>query len=551
MTAQTVDFLAEYAPAGDGVQDTHAALVAANTLAAGALLTLRTPPTAYRVSTNTTLSAALDVQPGGFSNDSGVTLTLNGPLADPGPVQIFSGAGTVALGAGVEFARPEWWGGKADWNGTTGTDNGPAFAKALASGANRLVLLPGNYAIKTADANSNAITMLVAASRIVGSGRGLTTITFVGLTATWGIKATQQLCEVSDLTLAFSGAVTMTYGVGVTNAVSAQSCRFRRVYVQAGSQVLTAGFAIGPDVSSDIANTVLEQCQCASTAGAVTYGILAGNGTPGNVGENWANDCVMSGCQFGVCYNGGMLTWRGGGHADHTQADFLVLKTSISPFLIDGGRGENGNMVLQAGYVGASLPGATIVGYVADNYTPTRAGAGVMIEWNVPGALTLLGGSYRTTGGNTLFKVADSGAPGGSNAVSIIAIGVATDSANPYPGPLSYVQRVIIGAQQIISSTPTPLVAFANLVDGYSSSQGVRVSEATNGKQGTATLTAGTVTVANTSVTAVSRFFLTAQDNNTTGALRVSARTAGTSFVITSSNAGDTGVVAYEIFEPA
>lgn len=81
--------------------------------------------------------------------------------------------------------------------------------------------------------------------------------------------------------------------------------------------------------------------------------------------------------------------------------------------------------------------------------------------------------------------------------------------------------------------------------------QGLRIAEGSNAKQGAATLTAGTVTVANTSVTANSRIFLTAQDNNSTGALRVSARTAGTSFTITSSNAGDSGVVAYEIFEPS
>lgn len=80
---------------------------------------------------------------------------------------------------------------------------------------------------------------------------------------------------------------------------------------------------------------------------------------------------------------------------------------------------------------------------------------------------------------------------------------------------------------------------------------GLRIKEGSNAKQGIATLSAGTVTVSNTSITATSRVFLTAQDNSTTGALRVSARTAGTSFAITSSNAGDSGVVAYEIFEPA
>lgn len=80
---------------------------------------------------------------------------------------------------------------------------------------------------------------------------------------------------------------------------------------------------------------------------------------------------------------------------------------------------------------------------------------------------------------------------------------------------------------------------------------GLQVQEGANCKQGVATLTAGAVTVANTSVTANSRIFLTAQDNNSTGALRVSARTAGTSFTITSSNGADSGLVAYEIFEPS
>ena len=84
----------------------------------------------------------------------------------------------------------------------------------------------------------------------------------------------------------------------------------------------------------------------------------------------------------------------------------------------------------------------------------------------------------------------------------------------------------------------------------HTAGNGLRVAEGSNAKQGTATLAAGTVVVANTSVTATSRILLTAQDNNSAGALRVSARTAGTSFTITSSNGADSGVVAYEIFQP-
>jgi hypothetical protein len=69
-------------------------------------------------------------------------------------------------------------------------------------------------------------------------------------------------------------------------------------------------------------------------------------------------------------------------------------------------------------------------------------------------------------------------------------------------------------------------------------------------KHGVANLTGGTVTVADSTITANSRIFLTAQDSNTSGALRISTRAAGASFTITSSNAADSGSVAYQILEP-
>jgi hypothetical protein len=100
-----------------------------------------------------------------------------------------------------------------------------------------------------------------------------------------------------------------------------------------------------------------------------------------------------------------------------------------------------------------------------------------------------------------------------------------------------YLPAQVIGANAETSGTLT--------ADG-----GVRVKEGPNAKQGTATLSSGAVVVSNTSVTATSRIFLTAQDNSTTGALRVSARTAGTSFTITSSSGTDSGAVAFQIFEP-
>lgn len=101
----------------------------------------------------------------------------------------------------------------------------------------------------------------------------------------------------------------------------------------------------------------------------------------------------------------------------------------------------------------------------------------------------------------------------------------------------------------VITYSPNRVAVTGNL-DVNMAGYGLRVAEGTNAKQGAAPLTAGTVLVNNTSVTANSRIFLTAQDNNTMGALRVSARIPGTSFTITSSVSTDYGVVAYEIFEP-
>lgn len=91
----------------------------------------------------------------------------------------------------------------------------------------------------------------------------------------------------------------------------------------------------------------------------------------------------------------------------------------------------------------------------------------------------------------------------------------------------------------------------AKNIDITTIGNGLKVAEGTNAKQGLVTLSGGTLVVSNTSVTANSRIFLTCQvPGGTPGFLRVSARTAGTSFTILSSTVLDTSQVAYEIFEP-
>ncbi len=83
---------------------------------------------------------------------------------------------------------------------------------------------------------------------------------------------------------------------------------------------------------------------------------------------------------------------------------------------------------------------------------------------------------------------------------------------------------------------------------------GILIKEGTNATSGVATLAAGTVVVNTTKVTANSRIYLTVQALGTVAVatpLAVTARTAGTSFTITSAGVTDTSVVAWVIIEPA
>ena len=81
--------------------------------------------------------------------------------------------------------------------------------------------------------------------------------------------------------------------------------------------------------------------------------------------------------------------------------------------------------------------------------------------------------------------------------------------------------------------------------------KGLKIKEGSNARMGLATLSSGTAVVSNTSVSANTRIFLTPQSHGAnSGFVSVSARTAGTSFTITSSNFSDGNSVAWLLIEP-
>ncbi len=81
---------------------------------------------------------------------------------------------------------------------------------------------------------------------------------------------------------------------------------------------------------------------------------------------------------------------------------------------------------------------------------------------------------------------------------------------------------------------------------------GIYIKEGTNATSGSITLSGGTAVVTTTKVTANSRIQLTSQGGGTNhGAQYISARTVGSSFTITSTNASDTDKIAWFLIEPS
>lgn len=84
--------------------------------------------------------------------------------------------------------------------------------------------------------------------------------------------------------------------------------------------------------------------------------------------------------------------------------------------------------------------------------------------------------------------------------------------------------------------------------------KGLYIKEGVNATMGVSTLSSGTVTVSTTKVTANSRIILSIQSLGTVSVpttVGVTARSAGTSFTITSASASDTSVICWQIIEPA
>jgi len=106
----------------------------------------------------------------------------------------------------------------------------------------------------------------------------------------------------------------------------------------------------------------------------------------------------------------------------------------------------------------------------------------------------------------------------------------------------------LLQANRMVRDYDTFAVSTGNLTQSVSGYK-IGISGGTNGRIGTATLSGGTITVANTSVTANTKFLCTGVTTTNAGNLRVATVSAGSSFTIDSSSGTDARVVHYMLLE--
>lgn len=119
----------------DSIGSTNATLVFRNN--SGSATTSYTFSTSETIAATTNLVFEIGAQ---LSIDSGVTVTINGPLDAP-LTQIFSGSGTVSFGLLTHTLYPNWWDSDVD-NGTVVADTVIQKAVDAATAGSEIVILP-------------------------------------------------------------------------------------------------------------------------------------------------------------------------------------------------------------------------------------------------------------------------------------------------------------------------------------------------------------------------------------------------------------------------
>lgn len=356
------------------------------------------------------------------------------------------------------------------------------IAAALAKGGSSPIsvnLAPGDYPISAADANGNAVSLLVAGSVLRGSGTGNTFISITGPVA-WGVVCLATQCQVSNLTVRATGAGAATYGVGVSTANkttgSSQSCRFIDVTVQAYSGgVIANAFSVGGDTTTggnDLAQTVFAYCNAngKSSTNFTNAAFLLGNSTAGNILDTTMFHCTATGALYGVNTRATGCSWFGGAMSFNSVADIYVQGGGNNN-LFEGFRSETSASLLK------TTGGTSLLNFAIRNVlwnADAIVATGVVVDYNLGGSLSLQNISIISTAATITPLILLGG--GGAPTVSLIGLqsiapletlvsaGVPTNLQTITA--LNYSQIAVNGAR--VKSIPGPvLLSPSNVITTY------------------------------------------------------------------------------------
>lgn len=261
--------------------------------------------------------------------------------------------------------------------------------------------------------------------------------------------------------------------------------------------------------------------QVQNPANVITAAVApSSNGTSESVGALYVN--TATGNMYGlVGKSGSSATWT------------LLGGASSAVATLTGGSG---------GAISPSSGNITLAG-TANQITTT--GAGSTITWSLPSAITAPGSLTTTT---TL--AANTTVTGGTGVIATTGNITATAGS--------------VNAGTSMTATLGAITATNGNVVMNTAGNGLLIKEGSNARMGQSTLVGGTVTVANTSVTANTRIFISRASVGATGAaatgnLVVGTVTPSTSFDInavqaadaTALQASDVSVVNWLLIEPA
>lgn len=161
------------------------------------------------------------------------------------------------------------------------------------------------------------------------------------------------------------------------------------------------------------------------------------------------------------------------------------------------------------------------------------------VQSAIAGAKTFTGilTAGATGNGKTNFQITDTGTNSG------MTIGGDTTLYRSAANTLKTDTTMIVGATlSVATATTTDKFNISGNVSLLTAGNKIKIATGTNASAGTGTLSGGTVTISTTAVTANSLIFLTDTASSLTnvGTLSVTAKSAGTSFTVTSANALDT-----------